>query len=178
MLHHPPHFGKIFPNVGSFALSHIFPIGVSRPVAPVKNIANLIHVVDIGRLLFVKLLVGECSAANTVNRPFVQFRAVAVNSFKMHTVRMERKKHLRFPLDIDRCGNRKRIVNGTVSQVAFSRSRQTAVERHIEMVDRFFAHPFQKHLRRTHRPHRMAARRSVTDSIYLSDRFHCIFNFS
>ena len=167
LLHHFPYFGQIIPYLRTFALFDIFPIGMAGFFAPSLYFLDGMHFVDLPLCQLVVGFVCQCSAPDTVNRPVIQLLAAFVKRLEQDAVRVERQEHLRFPGDVGLGHRAQHFENCRIRHVAFACGRQTTIESDIKPHSAAIA--FQKHPGSTHRPHRVATGRPVTDPVYLLD---------
>ncbi|CCX78497.1 unknown [Parabacteroides johnsonii CAG:246] len=167
LLHHFPYFGQIVPYLRSFALFDIFPVGMTCFFAPSLYVLNGVHFVDLALRQLIVGFVCQRSTPDTVDRPVIQFLSAFVKRLEQDTVRVERQEHLRFPGDIGLGHRAQNFENCRICHVTFACGRQTTIERNVKSHSAPIA--FQKHPGGTHRPHRVATGRSVTDPVYLFD---------
>ena len=167
-LHGIPHLTQIIPEIIGLALLHIFPVAPPMMFAPGLDVLERVQVVY--RILMetvaCSLPLRQSTAADAVDRPFVFYFLMAIIRTEHHAVGMIRQEHLRFPFDFHRGYRLQHVDDGLVRHVSPARSSQTSIQRHLETHC----------LRMTAgeddgsplRSHRMAARRSFSDSEYFS----------
>ncbi len=165
LLHDFPYFSQIIPYLRTFALFDILPEGMAGFFTPGLYILDSMHFIDLILCQFVVSFIGKRSASNTVNRPAFQYLTTFIKRLEQDTVRMERQKHLRFPNDVGLSHRTQYFKNCHIRHMASTCGRQTAIKSNIKPHSTPIA--FQKHPRGTHRPHRMATGRSMTDPVYL-----------
>ena len=83
---------------------------------------------------------------------------------------MERQHDLGFPDNLCLGDRLQDLKNGDVRHVPLTCRRQASIKSNLKTGRAPIL--FQKHLSRPHRTHRVAARRTMTDPIYLPYRLH------
>ena len=156
--HRIPYRMQIIPYPHTLALLDILPIVTTCAIAPVEDLADMVHRIHID-MFDRRLVVHHRTAADTVCPPTVGNTACN-QAFEKHSVCMLGQHLLRPPDDLDRRHRFQNIHNGTIRQVPASRCGQTAVQRNAESFG--FGMPCGKSRSRQVRTHRMAARRSAT----------------
>lgn len=164
--HHMPYFGEIIPYFGTFALFHIFPIIATGLIAILENGRHGVKRIDFWGNEAVAFF-RKRSAADAVNSPYAFFAAIRVKGAEAHSVRMERKEYLGFPMDE---GARKNVEYSHIGHVAFTGSGKTSVERHF--IGNGLGIAATENLGRVSRTHSMTAGRAVADAVDLFDGFH------
>ena len=160
--HGGPDLIEIIPNSGAFALFDILPEGLPLAVAPLQNLGNMGHGIDVGRRILGGFLVGQSAPADAVNHPFVHgfFR---FEGFETHAVGVERQGDVGTPDDFGRSHGLQHGEDRYVGHVPFAGSCQRSVQRYLVPVG--IGSPFDECFGCLLGTHRMTARGSGTDFI-------------
>ena len=160
---------EVVPDFGPFAVVDILPVGLALVVAPLLDLGDPAHRVDVVRDVEPRRLVGQRPAADAVYLPFVDRPAVA-QPLEEHAVGVERQHDLGLPDDLGRGQRFEHLFDGHIREVALARGGERSVERHAVGVDVVAAR--REAFRRLLGPHRVAARGAVADLVEFFERFH------
>ena len=160
--HGGPNLIEIIPDSGAFALFDILPEGLPLAVAPLQNLGNMGHGIDVGRRILGGFLVGQSAPADAVNHPFVHGFS-RFEGFETHAVGVERQGDVGTPDDFGWSHGLQHGEDRHVGHVPFAGSCQRSVQRYLVPVG--IGSPFDECFGCLLGTHRMTARGSGTDFI-------------
>ena len=137
LLHHPPNFTQVFPNLRTLTLLHILPKSMSRLLAPCHDFLHGVQRVQlcaVSSILLGNLRVRNGTSTNTIYNPFVEEAAVGLPNCKLHSVRVKGKECSRFPVYGDIALRLENTKDGNIRHVAFSSSRKRTIKRNVESL--------------------------------------------
>ena len=155
--HHLPHAVEVVPDLGAFALVDILPVALAGGGAPLEDVFDRVHGVD--------LLLGDAavfaveddvSAADAVPGVLEQQALVGVEGAEGHAVGMEGQECVRLPDDTGGGDGLEDVEDGAVGEVAAAGCGERAVEHHFEGGGVAFAE-LHEGLRGLHRAHGVGA---------------------